>query len=62
LEIPSLEMLGKMKDALSQRNHLKLDKDKDVQATFKESQIGKKRVKSIEKILVKPESYYFVQY
>ncbi len=62
IDIPSLEMLGKMKQALVQRKYLKLAKNKEIQVNLKESQIDGKKVKAIEKIFLKPESYYFVQY
>jgi hypothetical protein len=61
-DIPSAEMLTKMKEALSQRKYLKLAKSQEMQVVFKETRIDHKKVKSIEKISIKPESYYFVQY
>jgi hypothetical protein len=60
-DIPSSEMLTKMKEALSQRKYLKLAKNQEMQVVFKETRIDHKKVKSIEKISLKPESYYFVE-
>lgn len=61
-EIPSEEVLQKMIEALKESSYLKLIENKDVQVSFVETRINNKKVKSIEKIFVKPESYYFIKY
>jgi hypothetical protein len=60
-DIPSAELLAKMKEALSQRKYLKLAKNQDMQVVFKETRIDHKKIKSIERISLKPENYYFVE-
>jgi hypothetical protein len=61
-DVPSAEMLTKMKEALSQRKYLKIAKDQEMKVVFKETRIDHKKVKSIERISLKPGSYYFVQF
>ncbi|NQT80932.1 MAG: hypothetical protein HQ555_11150 [Candidatus Aminicenantes bacterium] len=60
-EIPSKELLDKMKEALEGSEFLKLIDSAEVQVSYIETKINKKRVKSIEEIFVKPESYYFIK-
>lgn len=60
-EIPSKELLDKMKEALEGSEFLKLIDSAEVQVNYIETKIDKKRVKSIEEIFVKPESYYFIK-
>jgi len=61
-DIISLEMLEKMKEALAESRYLKLIEGKEVRAEFYETKINNKKVKSIEKLFVMPDSYYFVKY
>jgi hypothetical protein len=61
-EIPSKEALEKMMEALADSKYLKLIEDKDIQAFLYETKINNKKVKRIEKIFLKPESYFFVKY
>jgi len=60
-EIPSLEVLEKMKEALADSKYLRLIEGKEIQSFFIETKINNKRVKRIEKIFMKPDSYYFVK-
>ena len=61
-EIPSSEALEKMKEALADSKYLNLIENKEIQAFFYETKINSKKVKRLEKLFVKPESYYFVKY
>jgi hypothetical protein len=61
-EIPSKEALEKMMEALADSKYLKLIEDKDIRAFLYETKINNKKVKRIEKIFLKPESYFFVKY
>jgi len=60
-EIPNKEVLDKMKEALESSQYLKLIESEEVQASFIETKIDNKKVKSIEKIFVRPEDYYFIK-
>jgi len=60
-EIPNKEVLDKMKEALESSQYLKLIESEEVQASFVETKIDNKKVKSIEKIFVRPEDYYFIK-
>ena len=61
-EIPSKEVLDKMMEALAGSKYLELIKDKEIQAFLYETKLNNKKVKRIEKIFLKPESYFFVKY
>ena len=61
-EIPSKEALEKMMEALADSKYLELVEDKEIQAFLYETKIDNKKVKRIEKIFLKPESYFFVKY
>jgi len=61
-EIPNQEALEKMKEALAVGNYIKLIEDKEIQAFLYETKINNKKVKRIEKIFLKPDSYFFVKY
>jgi hypothetical protein len=61
-EIPSQEALEKMKEALAVGNYIKLIEDKEIQAFLYETKLNNKKVKRIEKIFLKPDSYFFVKY
>lgn len=61
-EIPSKEALEKMMEALADSKYLELIEDKEIQAFLYETKINNKKVKRIEKIFLKPESYFFVKY
>lgn len=61
-KIPSKEVLEKMKEALAESMYLKLIESEDVQVTYVTLKIDGKRVKRIEKIELKPDSYYFVKF
>jgi hypothetical protein len=61
-EILSKEVLDKMMEALADSKYLELIKDKEIQAFLYETKLNNKKVKRIEKIFLKPESYFFVKY
>jgi len=61
-EIPSKEALEKMMEALADSKYLELIENKEIQAFLYETKINNKKVKRIEKIFLKPESYFFVKY
>ena len=61
-EIPSKEALEKMMEALADSKYLELIEDKEIQAFLYEAKLNNKKVKRIEKIFLKPESYFFVKY
>jgi len=61
-KIPSKEVLERMKEALAESKYLRLIESEDVQATYVSMKIDGRRVKRIEKIELKPESYYFVKF
>ncbi len=61
-EIPSQEALVRMKEALAAGRYIKLIEDKEIQAFLYETKIDNKKVKRIEKIFLKPDSYFFVKY
>jgi hypothetical protein len=61
-EIPNKEALEKMMEALADSKYLELVEDKEIQAFLYETKINNKKVKRIEKIFLKPESYFFVKY
>jgi hypothetical protein len=61
-DIPSKEALDKMMVALANSKYLELIENKEIQAFLYETKINNKKVKRIEKMFLKPESYYFVKY
>ena len=61
-EIPSQEALEQMMEALATGNFIKLIEDKEIQAFLYETKLDNKKVKRIEKIFLKPDSYIFVKY
>ncbi len=61
-EIPNKEALEKMMEALADSKYLELIEDKEIQAFLYETKLNNKKVKRIEKIFLKPESYFFVKY
>jgi hypothetical protein len=61
-DIPSKEALDKMMEALANSKYLELIENKEIQAFLYETKINNKKVKRIEKMFLKPESYYFVKY
>ncbi|NIM57374.1 MAG: hypothetical protein GTO16_00310 [Candidatus Aminicenantes bacterium] len=61
-EIPSKEALEKMLEALADSKYLELVGDSEIQAFLYETKIDNRKVKRIEKIFLKPESYFFVKY
>ncbi len=61
-EIPSKEVLEKMKQALSESRHLKLVEGEGVRVSYVEDKIEGRKAKRIVKIELKPENYYFVKY
>lgn len=61
-EIPSPEALEKMMEALAESKYLELIEEKEIQASLYETKINNRKVKRIEKIILKPESYFFVKY
>jgi hypothetical protein len=51
-----------MKEALAVGNYIKLIENKEIQAFLYETKINNKKVKRIEKIFLKSDSYFFVKY
>jgi len=61
-DIPSKEFLENMKKGLDESKYLKLIETEGIDAEYKESRIDGRKVKSLVKIFVRPENYYFVKY
>lgn len=61
-DIPSKEFLENMKKGLDESKYLKLIETEEIDVEYKESRIDGKKVKSLVKIVVRPENYYFVKY
>lgn len=61
-DIESKEQLEKMKQALEEIRYIKLIESEGIQADYVEKKIDGKKIKSLEKIYLKPDNYYFVKY
>jgi head-tail adaptor len=61
-DIESKEQLEKMKQALEEIKYLKLIEGEGVQADYVEKKIDGKKIKSLAKLYLKPDNYYFVKY
>ena len=61
-DIESKEQLEKMKQALEEIRYIKLIESEGIQADYVEKKIDGKKIKSLEKINLKPDNYYFVKY
>ena len=61
-DIPDKESLEKMKQGLDESKYLKLIETEGIEAEYVESKIDGKKVKSLAKIFVRPEHYYFVKF
>jgi len=61
-DIESKEQLEKMKQALEEIGYIKLIESEGIQADYIEKKIDGKKIKSLEKLYLKPDNYYFVKY
>lgn len=61
-DIESKEQLEKMKQALEEIGYIKLIESEGIQADYVEKKIDGKKVKSLEKLYLRPDNYYFVKY
>jgi len=61
-DIESKEQLEKMKQALEELGYIKLIESEGIQADYVERKIDGKKIKSLEKLYLKPDNYYFVKY
>lgn len=61
-DIPTKEFLENMKVALDEIKYLKLIESEGITAEYVQTRIDGKKVKSLAKIFVKPDNYYFVKY
>jgi hypothetical protein len=61
-DIPDKEALEKMKQGLDESKYLKLIETVGIDAEYVETKIDGKKVKSLAKIFVRPEHYYFVKF
>jgi len=61
-DIESKEQLEKMKQALEEIGYIKLIESEGIQADYVEKKIDGKKIKSLAKLYLKPDNYYFVKY
>lgn len=61
-DIPTKEFLENMKLALDEIKYLKLVETEGIDVEYVQTRLDGKKVKSLSKIFVKPDSYYFVKF